>query len=416
MKKNCIVGQSGGPTAAINASLAGVYTGAKACGAPHVYGMRYGIEGLLAGNTVDLDAVFGAENGEGERSIALLRRTPSSFLGSCRCKLPAQDAADAAATYDAVFARLESLDIGAFFYIGGNDSMDTIDKLSRWGARINSSIRFVGVPKTIDNDLAMTDHTPGYGSAAKFIAASISEMLCDATVYEVPSVTVVEIMGRDAGWLAGAAALAGAAGGPAPDLVLLPEAPFDEAAFLARLRALLAEKNGLLVAVSEGVRTADGTLLCEMADSGVQQDAFGHRAFLSGAGSWLSGRIREALGCKSRAVELSILQRCASHLASAADLAQAERAGFAAAQAADSGESGCMIAFTREMDADGAPVFGTKTVPIAKVANAVRSVPRAWITPDGMNVTQEFIGYALPLIQGELDAFWENGVPQHLHL
>ena len=164
MKKNCIVGQSGGPTAAINASLAGVYTGAKACGAPHVYGMRYGIEGLLAGNTVDLDAVFGAENGEGERSIALLRRTPSSFLGSCRCKLPAQDAADAAATYDAVFARLESLDIGAFFYIGGNDSMDTIDKLSRWGARIGSSIRFVGVPKTIDNDLAMTDHTPGYGS------------------------------------------------------------------------------------------------------------------------------------------------------------------------------------------------------------------------------------------------------------
>lgn len=414
--KNCIVGQSGGPTAAINASLLGVYEGAKAAGASHVYGMRFGIEGLLSDRVTDLDAILGDAAPDGAHHRALLPLTPSSFLGSCRCKLPAFEAPNAAETYGAVFARLRALEIGAFFYIGGNDSMDTIDKLSRWGAQIGSPIRFVGVPKTIDNDLALTDHTPGYGSAAKYIAASVSEMLCDATVYEVPSVTVVEIMGRDAGWLAGAAALAGAAGGPVPDLVLLPEVAFDETAFLARLRALLVSRPGLLVAISEGIRTADGVLLCEQLDDSVQQDAFGHRAFLSGAGWHLATRIHDVLGCKSRAVELSILQRCASHLASAADLAEAQDAGRAAAAAAADGETGVMIAFTRETAPDGAVRFSTRPVPIAQVANAVRRVPREWIAADGMNVTEDFLRYALPLIQGEAPGVWSCGVPEHLHL
>ena len=406
--KNVIVGQSGGPTAAINASLAGVYAAAAAQGAPHVYGMRYGIEGFLRGETADLAETLAAPG-----ALGLLRRTPSSYLGSCRCKLPAPDADGG--MYAEILRRLAAMDVGAFFYIGGNDSMDTIDKLSRYGSAVGSPIRFVGVPKTIDNDLTVTDHTPGYGSAAKYIAASVSEMLCDVTVYAIPSVTVVEIMGRDAGWLAGAAALAKGPGGRGPDLILLPEAPFDEAAFLARVRALLAERPALLIAISEGIRTADGRLLCEQGVSGVQQDAFGHRAFLSGAGWQLASRIHEAVGCKARAVELSILQRCAGHLASAADLAEAEAAGTAAVQAAANGETGVMVAFRRVTDEDGCR-SETFTVPVGQVANAVKRVPRAWIAPDGMQVTADFVRYARPLIQGEVPAVWQDGVPQHLYL
>ena len=408
MDKNVIVGQSGGPTAAINASLAGVYTAARAAGAPRVLGMRYGAEGLLRGELVDLDQALAAPD-----ALELLRRTPSSFLGSCRYKLP--DPAQDEAPYRTILARLEENNVGAFFYIGGNDSMDTIAKLSRYGAAVGSPIRFVGVPKTIDNDLCLTDHTPGYGSAAKYIAASLSEVLCDATVYNIPSVTVVEIMGRNAGWLAGAACLADDGTGRGPDLILLPEADFDEAAFLARLKELLAVKPGLVVAISEGIHTADGVLLCEQAPGGAQQDAFGHRAFLSGAGGLLAGLIHEKLGCKARAVELSLLQRCASHLASAADLAEAEAAGRAAVKAADAGDTGVMIAFARAMQ-DGAYRCDTVAVPVSRVANEVRAVPREWITPDGMQVTQQFRDYALPLIQGEVDAVWKNGVPQHISL
>ena len=409
MEKNVIVGQSGGPTAAINASLAGVYAAAKALGAPRVLGMRYGIEGLLADQLVDLDAALAAPD-----ALDLLRHTPSSFLGSCRHKLPAPE--EDPALYEKILSKLEAEHAGAFFYIGGNDSMDTIAKLSRYGASVGSDIRFVGVPKTIDNDLCLTDHTPGYGSAAKYIAASLSEILCDATVYSIPSVTVVEIMGRNAGWLAGAASLAQDGTGRAPDLILLPEVDFDEAAFLARVKALLAEKPGLVIAISEGIHTADGRLLCEQVPNGVQQDAFGHRAFLSGAGWLLATLVHEKLGCKARAVELSLLQRCASHLASATDLAEAEAAGRAAVEAAAAGQSCVMIAFTRTMDADGGYQCGTTAVPLDQVANGVRAVPREWITADGMQVTEDFVRYARPLIQGEVCAAWVNGVPRHISL
>ncbi|MCI2046981.1 MAG: 6-phosphofructokinase [Faecalibacterium sp.] len=402
-----LIGQSGGPTAAINASLAGICEEAKRIGAAEIFGMRYGIEGFLQGKVCSLGQAL-----EAQGALALLCRTPSSFLGSCRCKLP--DPAEDETVCAKVLSALETRGLSAFFYIGGNDSMDTIEKLSRYGSAKGSPVRFIGVPKTIDNDLCLTDHTPGYGSAAKFIAVSLSEILCDATVYDIPSVTVVEIMGRNAGWLTGAASLSALSGGPGPDLVLLPEAAFDEEAFLARLTALLRQKPGLVVAISEGIRGADGTLLCEKGAPGAATDAFGHRAILSGAGEYLAGRIRARLGCKARAVDLSILQRCASHLASAADLTEAQRAGAAAMQAAAAGETGCMVAF-RRADAE-AYACETVTVPVGQVANREKKVPREWITADGMQVTDAFVHYAAPLIQGEAAPVWQNGVPCHLHL
>ncbi len=402
-----LIGQSGGPTAAINASLAGICEEAKRTGAAEILGMRYGIEGFLQGAIYNLGQAL-----EGQGSLALLCRTPSSFLGSCRCKLP--DPAEDETVCAQILHALDAQGIGAFFYIGGNDSMDTIEKLSRYGAAKGSQIRFIGVPKTIDNDLCLTDHTPGYGSAAKFIAVSLSEMICDATVYDVPSVTVVEIMGRNAGWLAGASALSALSGGPGPDLVLLPETAFEEEAFFARLSALLRQKPGLVVAISEGIREADGTLLCEKSVTDAATDAFGHRANLSGAGEYLAARIRAKLGCKARAVDLSILQRCASHLASTADLLEAQRAGIAAVQAAAAGETGRMVAF-RRMDT-AAYACETATVSVAQVANREKKVPREWITDDGMQVTDAFLRYAAPLIQGEASPVWENGVPCYLHL
>jgi 6-phosphofructokinase len=400
-----LIGQSGGPTAAINASLAGILEQARQQGCRGIFGMRYGIEGFLRGDIADLSPLFSQED-----TLALLCRTPSSFLGSCRYKLP--DPAVDEATCQKVLAALSRHSIDAFFYIGGNDSMDTIEKLSRYAAAQNSPVRFIGVPKTIDNDLCLTDHTPGYGSAAKFVASSLAEVLCDATVYDIPSVTLVEIMGRNAGWLAGAAALSALPEGMGPDLVLLPEVDFDEDAFMARLEALLREKKGIVVALSEGIHDKDGTMLCEKAASSAQADAFGHR-MLSGAGSYLAERIREKIGCKARAVDLSILQRCASHMASKTDLEEAQRAGAAAVKAAAAGETGCMVAFRRAEGPDYQ--CETFTVPVAQVANKEKHVPREWITADGMQVAPEFIRYARPLIQGEVEVMWKDGVPCHLH-
>ena len=405
--KNVLVGQSGGPTAVINSSLAGVYETAKACGAPHVYGMQYGIEGVLEGKLVDLDTVLGDK-----MDIELLKRTPSSFLGSCRHKLP--DPTVDEKPFLQLFELFKQYDIGAVFYIGGNDSMDTISKLSAYGKTVNSEIRFIGVPKTIDNDLMLTDHTPGYGSAAKYIATILKEVICDSSVYDLRSVTVAEIMGRHAGWLAGAACLAGGDDCEGPDLILLPEVPFDPDRFLTRVDELQRVKPNVIIAASEGVKTADGTYLCDLVSTAGQLDAFGHKAILSGTSRYLSELIHDKLQCKSRAIEFSTLQRCASHLASRTDVNEAYAVGGAAASAAFAGETGRMISLKRISDYPYQCI--TESVDVQQVANLEKKVPLDWITPDGMQVTAAFEEYARPLILDEVTPVYVNGTPRHICL
>ena len=405
--KNVLVGQSGGPTAVINSSLAGVYETAKACGAPHVYGMQYGIEGLLEEKLVDLDGVLGDK-----MDIELLKRTPSSFLGSCRHKLP--DPTVDEAPFLRLFELFAKYDIGAVFYIGGNDSMDTISKLSAYGKTVNSEIRFIGVPKTIDNDLCLTDHTPGYGSAAKYIATILKEVIRDSSVYDIRSVTVAEIMGRHAGWLAGAACLAGGDDCEGPDLILLPEVPFDQDKFLARVDELQRRKSNVIIAASEGVKTADGTYLCDLVSTAGQLDAFGHKAVLSGTSRYLSDLIHDKLNCKSRAIEFSTLQRCASHLASRTDVNEAYAVGGAAAAAAFAGETGRMIALKRISAYPYQCI--TESVDVQQVANLEKKVPLDWISPDGMQVTAAFEEYARPLILDEVTPVYVNGTPRHIRL
>ena len=386
--KQVLVGQSGGPTSAINASLAGVVAGAREAGARAV-GMRYGIQGFLQGRTVDVDALL-----PDAASLDLLRRTPASWLGSCRFKLPDPAAPENRPFYEQAFAAFAAAEADAVLYIGGNDSMDTIAKLGAYGEAVGSPIRFIGVPKTIDNDLEGTDHTPGYGSAARFVATAMMELARDADVYDLKNVTYVEIMGRDAGWLAGSSALAG------PDLVLLPEVPLDEERLMERVALLLERKNTVMVAVSEGARTPDGRLICENTVlPGTGRDEFGHLAALSGTSRYLATATKRALGCKTRAVELSTFQRCAAHCASAVDLDEAFELGKAGVQAALAGQSAKMCALERTGD----DPYGARIalVEVADVANRVRAVPASWIAPDGMGVTGEFLRYARPLV-GEL--------------
>ena len=407
MGKNAIVGQSGGPTSVINASLAGVFESCKNRGADIVYGMCNGVAGLLEERVVDLSTVL-----TDDLDIELLKRTPSSFLGSCRYKLP--DWRDDEAVYKKLFAILEKLNIGYFFYIGGNDSMDTIAKLSRYGAQVGSSVRFIGVPKTIDNDLCLTDHTPGYGSAAKYIATILKEVIRDSSVYNIRSVTVAEIMGRHTGWLAAAASLAAGPDCNGPDLILLPECPFDEEAFLKRVAELEKERHNVIIAVSEGVKNKDGVFLCDLVSTAGQLDAFGHKAILSGTSRYLADLIHVRLGCKTRAIEFSTLQRCASHLASRTDITEAYQVGGASVEAAYRGETGKMCAIRRISDMP----YRTETemVDVQKVANLEKRVPDDWISPDGMHVTEAFHHYARPLIQAELTPIYIDGVPRHLHL
>ena len=405
--KNVLVGQSGGPTAVINSSLAGVYETAKACGASHVYGMQYGIEGVLEGKIVELDAILGDK-----MDIELLKRTPSSFLGSCRYKLPDPGVDDR--PYRKLFALFAQYDIDGVFYIGGNDSMDTIAKLSAYGQTVGSEIRFIGVPKTIDNDLMLTDHTPGYGSAAKYIATILKEVICDSSVYDIRSVTVAEIMGRHTGWLAAAASLATGPDCSGPDLILLPERPFDQDAFLKRVAALAKERHNVIIAVSEGVKNAEGVFLCDLVSTAGQLDAFGHKAILSGTSRYLADLIRVRLGCKTRAIEFSTLQRCASHLASRTDITEAYQVGGAAVEAALRGETGKMSAITRLSDQPYR--VETQIVDVTQVANFEKKIPDEWIAEGGMHVNEHFERYARPLIQAELTPIYINGVPRHIHL
>ena len=405
--KNVIVGQSGGPTAVINSSLVGVYETAKSLGVPKVYGMQYGIEGLLDWLVVDLSTQI-----RSEVEAELLKRTPSSFLGSCRYKLPEIGENDE--IYETIFARLAELDIGYFIYIGGNDSMDTIEKMSTYARMTGSDLCCIGVPKTIDNDLAVTDHTPGFGSAAKYIGIVMKEIVRDSLVYNLKSVTVVEIMGRNAGWLTGAAALAKGADCSGADIICLPETPFDLDAFVERVRTLQAKRGNLVIAVSEGIRLADGRYVCELAGEAATHDVFGHKN-LTGAGKFLAGVISDRVGCKTRAIELNTLQRCSAHVASRTDITEAYQAGGAAAMAAvRDGESGKMVVLRRLSTRPYLCVTGLAD--IGEIANQEKLVPREWITEDGFGVTEEFVRYVYPLIQAELTPVYIGGLPRHIAL
>ena len=404
--KNVLVGQSGGPTAVINSSLAGVYETAKACGAPHVYGMQYGIEGVLEGKLIDLDTVLGDK-----MDIELLKRTPSSFLGSCRHKLP--DPTVDEKPFVQLFELFRQNDIGAVFYIGGNDSMDTIGKLADYGARIQSDIRFMGVPKTIDNDLMVTDHTPGYGSAAKYIGVVMKEIIRDATVYGTKYVTIVEIMGRNAGWLTAAAALAKAEDCEGVDMICLPEVPFNVDHFVEKVERMQKEKPSIVIAVSEGVKLEDGRYVCELADDVHAVDAFGHKA-LTGTARFLANTVARRLDTKTRCIELSTLQRCAGHLTSRTDITEAYQVGGAAAKAAFEGHTGEMVALDRISNAPYQ--CGTSLHPISEVANLEKKVPLEWVNADHTAMTDEFLAYALPLVQAELTPIYVEGLPHHIYL
>ena len=404
--KNVLVGQSGGPTAVTNSSLAGVYETAKDCGAPHVYGMQYGIEGLLEEKLVDLDGVLGDK-----MDIELLKRTPSSFLGSCRHKLP--DPTVDEAPFLRLFELFAKYDIGAVFYIGGNDSMDTIGKLAEYGNRIQSDIRFMGVPKTIDNDLMVTDHTPGYGSAAKYIGVVMKEIIRDATVYGTKYVTVVEIMGRNAGWLTAAAALAKSDDCEGVDMICLPEVPFNVERFVEKVRVMQEKKPSIVIAVSEGVKLEDGRYVCELADDVHAVDAFGHKA-LTGTARYLANVVARNLDTKTRCIELSTLQRCAGHLTSRTDITEAYQVGGAAAKAAFEGVTGQMVALKRI--SNNPYQCTTELHPISEVANLEKKVPLSWMNNNHTQMTEDFLDYARPLIQAELTPLYIAGLPHHIYM
>jgi len=407
MKGNIIVGQSGGPTAAINSSLAGVYRTAIDRGAKKVYGMRHGIQGLLNEDYIDL-----SEHIQTDLDVELLKRTPAAYLGSCRYKLP--EIHEDIATYDKIFSILDKLEIECFIYIGGNDSMDTIKKLSDYAILRGHPTKFLGVPKTIDNDLALTDHTPGYGSAAKYIGTSVKEIIQDsqALIYDKGLVTIVEIMGRNAGWLVGAAALSKGEDCDGPDLIYVPELPFDIDNFLVRIKELLAEKTFVVVAVSEGIRLADGRYVCELTDGVDFVDAFGHKQ-LTGTANYLARRLAQEIGCKTRTIELSSMQRAASHLASRIDILEAFQVGGAAVKAADEGDSGEMVILERLSDDPYQCTTSLRNV--HKVSNVEKVVPRKWINKDGDYVTEEFLNYVKPLIQGDVPPIMVDGIPRHLY-
>ena len=398
--KNCIIAQSGGPTSAINASLAGVVSGIKYSGKFNkIYGSLHGVTGVLEEKFLDL-----TDFNEMTRLIS----SPAMYLGSCRYKLT--DPSDDPTDYNRLFEVFHKMDIGAFFYIGGNDSMDTAAKLADYGAEIGSDIRFIGIPKTIDNDLVLTDHTPGYGSAAKYIAASMLEIAHDTYIYGIPCVTIIEIMGRDAGWLTAAAALARNEYNETPQLIYLPEVPFSISKFLDDVREKLKVHNNLVIAVSEGIRDENGIYITSTAAAA---DRFGH-AQLSGAGKALEIMVKKEIGVKCRSVELNILQRCAGHVASQVDREEAFKLGEEAAKLAADGKTCLMTAIIR--DSDDPYAYHIDSVDVNKVANQAKSVPVEWITPSGNNVTPELIRYIRPLIQGESYPEYSDGLPVYMNI
>lgn len=403
--KNCLVAQSGGPTVAINASLAGVIQGAiDSKQFDKIYGSLNGVQGLLNGRLMDLSQKFE----DTPMFIELLKKSPSMYLGSCRYQLP--DYSEDDAPYAYIFNKFEQYDIDAFFYIGGNDSMDTVDKLSTYAKAIDKDIKIIGIPKTIDNDLCITDHTPGYGSAAKYVASTLLEIGHDTSIYPINSVTIVEIMGRDAGWLTGASVLARNKYNFAPHLIYLPEVAFDEKQFIKDVRTAMDRYNNVVIAVSEGIKNAKGQYIS--ATSAVE-DTFGHSQ-LSGTGKCLEYIIKQNIQVKVRSVEINILQRCAAHMSSITDIGEAFRLGRHAVEVALQGKTAVMITAIRKSNSPYSVDMGDTDV--KNVAGLVKHVPREWINDMGNDVTQEFIDYVYPLILGEPVVKYQRGIPDYLDI
>lgn len=408
LKSNCIIGQSGGPTAAINASLSGIIQEIANADLYHtIYGMIHGIEGLLQGKYLDLSAVF-----DTPEKLNTLTATPSMYLGSCRFKLPTCE--DAESIYTSLFDFFESNAITTVFYIGGNDSMDTVLKLSSYAKSHNKPVNIIGIPKTIDNDLPVTDHTPGFGSAAKFVATSLLEIAHDTYIYNIPSVTIVEIMGRNAGWLTASAALARTSYSPAPDLIYLPEVPFSTDQFIEDVKRIRKLRKNVIIAVSEGIKDSDGHYISASTST---LDAFGHKQ-LCGAGKTLENILKPVLKCKIRSIELNVLQRAASHIASATDLNEAVLIGKKAAQIGAAGETAQMVCYHRTSSSPYSIEIGHHA--IEEIANKEKSVPLQWISEEHNDITPAFMAYLQPLIQGEPEMTYKNGIPlyadvTHLH-
>ncbi len=403
---NAIFGQSGGPTAVINASAAGVFTEAlKQTGhIEKVYGAANGIVGML--NEVFYD--MGQEDPE---ELALLKTTPSSALGSCRYKLAKAEEDDT--DYKRLLEVFKKYNIRYFFYNGGNDSMDTCNKISKYMQKASYECRVMGVPKTIDNDLYGTDHCPGFASAAKYIATTTMEVYLDARVYDIGMITVIEIMGRHAGWLTASSVLA-AYKGHGPDLIYLPEVDFDLDQMLSDVKRIYDKEKKVIVAVSEGVQTKDGKFIPELVSEGeVAVDAFGHKQ-LGGTATVLANYLKDKIGCKVRGIELSLMQRCAAHLASKADVEESYLAGQTAVRCAVDGMTDYMVGFQRPET--GAYNCEIKLIPLDTVANTEKKVPREWINKEGNFVNAKFIEYALPLIQGESQIAIEDGLPRWARL
>lgn len=405
LKGACIFGQSGGPTSVINASAAGVFLQAlKEENITNVYGAAHGIKGVLDEQLYDMGQEDTAE-------LELLKTTPSSALGSVRYKLADPDVDDT--DYKRMLEVFKKYDVRYFFYNGGNDSMDTCNKISKFMAKSGYEMNVMGVPKTIDNDLWATDHCPGFASAAKYIATTMMEVYQDARVYDTGTITIVEIMGRNAGWLTAASALASVKGA-GPDLIYLPERDFDMDDFLNKVQAIYDETGKVIVAVSEGIKDKDGKYISSygsnMTDS---TDSFGH-VQLGGLAYTLSNFVKEKTGAKIRAIEFSLMQRCAAHVASNNDIEESFLSGQTAVKAAVEGKTDFMVGF--KCDRTNGYKCEPALIPLDEVANAEKKIPDEWITADGVGVTQEFVDYALPLIQGETPLPKEDGLPRFARL
>jgi len=403
MKDNCIVAQSGGPTVAINASLAGVIDGVKKSNKfTRVYGAIHGIQGVLDNNFIDLSLMALSKY----PLVNTLELSPAMYLGSCRYKLP--DFEVDSKPYEIIFDRFEEYQVAAFFYIGGNDSMDTVDKLSKYANKIGSDVKIVGIPKTIDNDLCHTDHTPGFGSAAKYVASTMLEIAHDTYIYQIPSVVIVEIMGRDAGWLTAASCLARNDYSPAPHLIYLPEVDFDEDQFIDDIKNVLKTSRCVIVAVSEGIHDKDGNYISA---SSAVADKFGH-AQLSGTGKALESLVKNRMDIKVRSIELNVLQRCAAHISSRTDINESFALGQAAVKYAAEGMTAVMSTIKRVSNDPYQWIIEPENVSL--IANQAKTIPLEWITPEKNDVTPEMEAYLRPLIIGEVSLQYKDGLPMYL--
>lgn len=403
MKDNCIVAQSGGPTVAINASLAGVIDGVKKSNKfTRVYGAIHGIQGVLDNNFIDLSLMALSKF----PLVNTLELSPAMYLGSCRYKLP--DFEVDSKPYEIIFDRFEEYQVAAFYYIGGNDSMDTVDKLSKYANKIGSDVKIVGIPKTIDNDLCHTDHTPGFGSAAKYVASTMLEIAHDTYIYQIPSVVIVEIMGRDAGWLTAASCLARNDYSPAPHLIYLPEVDFDEDQFIDDIKNVLKTSRCVIVAVSEGIHDKDGNYISA---SSAVADKFGH-AQLSGTGKALESLVKNRMDIKVRSIELNVLQRCAAHISSRTDINESFALGQAAVKYAAEGMTAVMSTIKRVSNDPYQWIIEPENVSL--IANQAKTIPLEWITPEKNDVTPEMEAYLRPLIIGEVSLQYKDGLPMYL--